>query len=366
MCSTRHYPSISVIIPNRNDSACLETCLNSVLNQSVRPDEIVFVDDHSSDDSVATAQTLLKNFSGARIILNPQCLGTVGANNEGLKCATGDYVLFLASNDFVLDGVFERARCSISETGYPGVWSAMVWAADDRGTPRYLYPSAVVRFDGAYIPPEACIRLAARTASWFTGTTLFFNRQALTEIGGLDTNFQGLADLLAALTLSSTHGATFLAEPLGVMRFHANGYLFRTITDLENLERILSGIEAKGPILSPRLYTATFCRRMRDRFRFAAVRAIGDISAAQWPGNWSGRRYRLFKRISPLIEKQRILKTIVAMFLLRPFDIIPMVWYRLIGPLWILARGTEAKRILSPLRKKNHRFKSKHFQEFLR
>jgi glycosyltransferase involved in cell wall biosynthesis len=351
MFSAIHYPSISVIIPNRNDAVYLGTCLNSILRQSVRPNQIIFVDDHSSDNSVSEAQSLLNNFCDARIIVNPKCIGTIGAINEGLKIATGDYVLFLASNDFVLDGLFERARCSISETGYPGVWSAMVWTASANGTPRYLYPSSVVRLDGGYIPPAECIRLANRTASWFMGTTLFFERAALVGIGGLDINYQGLADLLAALTISSIFGATFLAEPLGVMRVHADGFLFRTISNLENLEQILLQIETKGPNLSPQLYTSEFCRRMKDRFRFAAVRALGDISKSQWPGSWKGLRYSLFRRILPLINKQRILKTIAAMLLLRPFDVVPMIWYRLMGPLWLMVRRRQITQIQVALRK---------------
>ncbi len=339
MTSTAYYPSLSVVIPNRNDSDYIEVCLNSVLNQTVKPDQIIFVDDDSTDDSVAIAQMLLQDFVDVQIIINSECLGTVGAINKGLKKARGDYVLLLASNDFVMDGLFERVKQSIHETGCPGVWSAMVWAADENGAPMYLYPSSVVKSKGGFIPPGACIRLAMRTAGWFMGTTLFFNRQALSKIGGLDEEYQGLADLLAALTISSTDGATYLAEPLGVMRIHDDGYLFRTITDLDNLERIISKIERRGPVLSPRLFTSAFCHRMRDRFRFAAFRNHDDIRNVKWPGNWDGIRYMLLKRALPLIEKQRALKTIAAMCLLRPFDIIPMIWYRLVGSLWVMARG---------------------------
>jgi glycosyltransferase involved in cell wall biosynthesis len=337
-------PSITVIIPNRNDAAYINTCLNSVLNQSITPDQIVFVDDSSQDNSIAIAQMALRDFNNAKIIANPKCLGTVGALNEGLKRATSDYVLFLASNDFLLDRIFERAKQSIFATGFPGIWSAMVWAADENGTPMYLYPSSVVKLKGDYIPPEECIRLSMKTASWFTGTTLFFNRKALNEIGGLDMEYQGLADLLAALTISSTNGATFIAEPLGVMRIHDDGYLHRTITDLGNLEQIISAIEKKGPILSPRLFTDYFCRRMSNRFRFAAFRAISDMRNTKWHESWNGWQYSILKKTIPLMEKHNTFKIITAMFLLRPFDIIPFIRYRLIGPLWVMARRTGANK----------------------
>jgi hypothetical protein len=331
-------PTIAVVIPNRNDSAYLTTCLDSVLRQSVRPDQVIFVDDQSSDNSLELAQAILRDVPESKIVANRTCLGTMGTLNEGLKHVWSDYVLFLASNDHVLDGIFHRAKSAIALAGSPGVWSAMVWAADESGRRMYLYPSPVVALKETFIPPDKCVHLALTLGNWFTGSTLIFHRETLQSIGGLDAAYGGLADLLAALTVASLRGAVYSPEPFGVMRLHSEGFLWRTLKDLDGLETILADIGTRGFRLSPRLFSAEFCDRTKHRFRFAAIRASQDD---RWVGEhrgWHGTRYRLLTILAPLLVKHRHLKALVAFGLLRPFDVLAAVRYRLLGMLWVLAR----------------------------
>src|SRR3954463_293720 len=95
-------PSIAVIVPNRNHACFLRRCLRSVLEQAVPPDELIVIDDQSTDDSVAVVRSVIEGHACAQLIVNPVNLGTNGALNEGLKRTKSEYVLFLASNDFVL------------------------------------------------------------------------------------------------------------------------------------------------------------------------------------------------------------------------------------------------------------------------
>jgi len=339
MRSENCTPTIAVVIPNRNDSVYLSACFDSALQQKILPDQIVFVDDQSSDDSVQKALLALKGVSGASVITNPVCLGTMGALNEGLKHVSCDYVLFLASNDHLMDGIIEHAKTSIAANGTPGVWSAMVWAADSHGNRKYVYPSPVVALRDMYFPPEKCISMSMKLGNWFTGTTLIFHRESLQSIGGFDIDYRGLADLLAALTISSLKGAIFCPEPLGVMRIHPEGYLWGTLTDQKRLEAILEKIEERCPKLSPRLFGQKFCERMKHRIRFAAIRASDGSNQAISDHILCGNRYRILGMLSPICGSYGKLRIILAFLLLRPFDVIPMVWYRGVGSIWIKTCG---------------------------
>ncbi len=341
MKSADKLSSISVVIPNRNDSAYLENCLNSVLYQSVLPDQIIFVDDQSSDNSLAMAEEILGGINVVQLISNSTCLGTMGALNEGLKKVTSDYVLFLSSNDFLVDGIFERAKYNIAATGSPGVWSAMVWAANKNGIPLYRYPSPVIALKDKYFSPEKCVRLALKTGNWFTGTTLIFHRKTLENIGGLDEEYQGLGDLFAALTISSIKGAFFSPVPFGVMRLHTGGYMWRTLTDLDVLEAILAKIGERGQKLSPILFSPKFCDRTKHRFRFAAIRASQDNRWIIGHRNWFGARYRFLKAACLLLGNRRKSRIILAFLLLRPFDVLTRIWYRLMGTIWTITRRTK-------------------------
>ena len=327
-CKNRK-PTIAVVIPNRNDSTYLKVCLDSVLLQSVRPEQIIFVDDQSTDNSVELAHQILDDVAEAEIIVNKTCLGTMGALNEGLKHVKSDYVLFLASNDYLVNGIFERAKSSIATAGAPGVWSAMVRVMDENGHCESIYKSPVVSLKDTFFDKSECIDLAMRLGNWFTGTTLIFHRETLQQIGGFDTNYQGLADLFAALTIASTHGALFCPEPLGVMRLHQGGYLWRTLSDWDNLDRILARIVANGKKQTPGLFSRKFCERTKHRIRFAAIKVFqGD----RWPARtvgWEGARYKLLKFTYPLLGARKV-RMAIAFILLRPLDVFPMIWYRVI------------------------------------
>jgi len=338
-------PSIAVVIPNRNDSQYLLTCLNSVTTQSTKVDQIIFVDDSSNDDSLSKAQSQLSGVDGVTILANTYCLGTMGALNEGLNHVRCDYVLFLASNDFLTDGLIERAKLSIAKFGNPGVWSAMVWASDEDGHCKYIYPSPVIALKDSYFSPDECVGLAMKLGNWFTGSTMLFNRETLQGIGGFDVEYHGLGDLFAALTVSSLKGAVFCPQPLGIMRMHFGGYLWRTLTELEDLEVILTKIEVRGSIFSVSLFTKRFCSRTRHRIRFAALVASGFAEGKMFHPNWIELRYRLLQAAKSLVGERRRVMTMLALIFLRPFDILPMIRYRALGMLLLKLTNSDTRRL---------------------
>jgi glycosyltransferase involved in cell wall biosynthesis len=326
--------TITVVIPNRNDSAFLSTCINSVLRQTVRPDQIIFVDDQSTDDSLDKARTILTGIPESIVLANLRCLGTMGALNEGLKLATCDYVLFLASNDYLVDGIIERVKSSIVELGRPGIWSAMVWEADEEGQCKYVHPSPVIALKDTYFGPDECIRMAMQFGNWATGTTLFFHREELLKIGGFDKEYRGLADLFAALTVASYKGAVFCPHPFGVMRKHSGGYLSDTLSDLNNLESMLAKIEVRGRKLSPNLFNKKFASRTKHRIRFAVMREVGFSTPASVCAGWGGR-YNILLAARSILGANRRLMTIVSFIIIRPFDVFSTIWYRLVKNFWI-------------------------------
>jgi hypothetical protein len=88
----------SIIIPNYNNGKWLEKCLNSVLNQTYKNYEIIFVDDMSTDNSLEIAEKLLKEH---KIIKAPYKKYNGGARNVGIMEATGNYIVCLDSDDWL-------------------------------------------------------------------------------------------------------------------------------------------------------------------------------------------------------------------------------------------------------------------------
>lgn len=104
-------PLISVIIPCYNAAAYLMRCANSLLNQTIGIAnlELIFVDDASSDNTWELLQTLTKKYPSNVIALKcPTNMRQGGARNLGLAHASGDYIGFVDSDDWVEETMYER------------------------------------------------------------------------------------------------------------------------------------------------------------------------------------------------------------------------------------------------------------------
>ena len=91
---------ISIIIPNYNCEKYIIKCLDSVINQDYSNKEIIIIDDGSQDNSINIINDYIKIHNKENIILICQKnMNAAIARNEGLKNASGKYLIFLDSDD---------------------------------------------------------------------------------------------------------------------------------------------------------------------------------------------------------------------------------------------------------------------------
>ena len=93
-------PAISVIIPVYNVEQYLRECLDSVVNQTFRDLEIICVNDGSTDGSPAILEEYAAKDSRIRIV-NKENGGLSDARNAGLSIASGEYIQFVDSDDYL-------------------------------------------------------------------------------------------------------------------------------------------------------------------------------------------------------------------------------------------------------------------------
>lgn len=107
---------ISVIITNYNYADYVCEAIESALNQTHKPDEIIVVDDGSTDDSVARINAAYSDNPKIKRVFKPNG-GQLTAFNSGVEHATGDILFFLDADDFYLETHLEK--CLKAFTSHP-------------------------------------------------------------------------------------------------------------------------------------------------------------------------------------------------------------------------------------------------------
>jgi len=97
---------ISVIVPAFNVQDYVNKCIQSILNQSYTNMEIIIINDGSTDDTLS----LIKNFEyDTRVkVINQANAGVSAARNAGIDAATGDYLAFVDSDDYIEPDMYEK------------------------------------------------------------------------------------------------------------------------------------------------------------------------------------------------------------------------------------------------------------------
>lgn len=106
-------PRFSVIIPVYNVEDFLPQCIRSVLDQTFQDMQIVVIDDVSKDGSLAIAREFAEKHPCIRLCCHEVNKGLGGARNTGIEAATGEYLLFLDSDDYLHPQTLEKVDAAI-------------------------------------------------------------------------------------------------------------------------------------------------------------------------------------------------------------------------------------------------------------
>lgn len=168
-------PSISVIIPVFDGGQAFQKCLESLDKVSLRPDQIIVVDDGSSDRSASRAREM-----GFEVISTPRRMGAANARNLGAKHAIGEFLFFVDADCSVKPDVVQRVRSYIEK--YPQI-DAFVGSYDDAPTASNLlsqYKNLLHHLTHQRSAPEGYT---------FWGACGVIRREVFEQLGGFDRSY---------------------------------------------------------------------------------------------------------------------------------------------------------------------------------
>lgn len=138
MNQTEEKIKFSVVLPIYNVEKYLNRCLDSVMNQTYKKLEIILVDDGSPDNCPQMCDNWAKVDDRIKVV-HKKNAGLGEARNSGLDVATGDYIAFFDSDDYIDTRLFEELYTVIISVN-PDLIDLDIMTLIDRGmSPEHLF-----------------------------------------------------------------------------------------------------------------------------------------------------------------------------------------------------------------------------------
>jgi glycosyltransferase involved in cell wall biosynthesis len=204
---------ISVVIPSKNRANSLPGCLDSVLSQTHPPEEIIVVDDASTDNTKQVVEFYAEK--GVKYAQLNNGAGAQAARNAGIRLAVNDWIAFQDSDDEWGAGKLESQVKALAEVGFEPL---TVVHTDcfrfDRET-SVTRPWMLPHIDGKNVLSELLIT----SGPMFQG--MMTSKAALEKIGLLDVKVPSYQEWDTAIRLAKVCRFIHLREPLFVYHLHA-------------------------------------------------------------------------------------------------------------------------------------------------
>jgi glycosyltransferase involved in cell wall biosynthesis len=215
--------SISVVIPTYNYGCFIAEAIESVLSQTVKPNEVIVVDDGSTDDTEAKVGRFIDKI----LYIKQENKGVCTARNRGVAESSGDYILFQDADDtseptrlekqlaiFQTDHEIGLVHCGLREFsnaanrgGEIDIDGMEGWVADD-------------------------LLLWERPVIVGPGGTIMITRKVFDAVGGFDENLRVGEDWDFCYWVARKFKVGFVPEPLVNYRIHA-GAAHNNIREME-------------------------------------------------------------------------------------------------------------------------------------
>jgi glycosyltransferase involved in cell wall biosynthesis len=263
--------TLSVVLPNYNHGKLIGRALDALMAQERPADEIIAIDDGSTDDSVNVIQQFAAKSLSIHVLLNPANRGLIPTQLRGLQAARGKYIYFAAADDFVLPGFFKLALERLEADCASGLFCGEAMLIDGRNNrPFAVRPAVRPAMRAGRIDAAQVAELLRSTDNWILTGSAIFRRECVLAAGGFDERLGSFADGYLARKIALRYGFFFEPKLVAAWVIFSSSISRQAALDLQRAKQILD--------LTPKLIAADpgfppwYAETFRKRWRFATCR----------------------------------------------------------------------------------------------
>ena len=218
-------PRFSIILCNYNHAQYLRQSLPAILDQFRDCDELLLVEDGSTDESLEVMRQHVAERSNVRILVNEENRGVVWSGNRALAISGGDYVAWWSADDLVLDGIFDAAAATLRK--FPGAGILATETIVETISNDAVVDTKTYRFgldDCGYLSASDFVAENKRRYLWLSSSGLFLRRDALLAGGGWREELSWLTDWFSVYVTALRHGVAYVETPFSVNRARLDSF----------------------------------------------------------------------------------------------------------------------------------------------
>ena len=212
--------NISVVIPTYNRIELLKRSIDSVINQTIKPSEIIIVDDGSIDGTEA----MVKNKYDSLKLITQKNKGASAARNSGIKASSGEWICFLDSDDEWKNDKLEKQIAAVANNSdYKFFHSNEIWIKNGK---RINQKKKHKKYGGDIF--KKCLDMCRISPS-----SVLIDKNIFEEIGFFNENLVVCEDYELWLRICDKYEVFFIDEPLILKYGGHQGQLSYSIDSIE-------------------------------------------------------------------------------------------------------------------------------------
>lgn len=293
--------AIAVVIPVFDAGALIGEALNSVASQIRPPDQVIVVDDGSTDDTASRVKEWKETASVPMRLLSQPNAGPSAARNRGVLAAECEYIALLDADDLLLPhhlATLERAFALRSRLVLSFGNAERTTIAGHRSDP-YLAGTAIehLAFEevvGGFRVITQSVYPSLLSGSYIPCCGTLFSRDAAIEVGLWDEGLNSAEDRDFWLRLSRVGGFAYTPDTVAVVRYHDANLTHprHAVRNARNRLRVLQKMDRLGESLGltaeERALTRAALGSQEENYLYQAsatgigsyLRAVAELTAA--------------------------------------------------------------------------------------
>ena len=316
----------TIILTNYNHAKYLDCSLSGIVNQSRPADEIIVIDDGSTDNSLEIIEDYARRYPQIHVLKNGQNKGVQYSIARAMGAVTSDWLAWAAADDKLLPDFLARNIAMIEkypETGL--VFSELATFHDETGEETYYshpdIPGSAfhIGHEHRYYTTKGMMKRLEDSYLWLSGNTVLVRKTDLLDVGAFIPQLEWHSDWYAFYAVALRHGAVGIPEALAMMRVVPETYSSAGMKDKKRQRMVMTAlldilrrpenvdirrkIRARPCIVSPFRHEilSTLLRTPRDfsllirllswKFEHRVVEARSRLAGVKFP---RGLRTRIF------------------------------------------------------------------------